>query len=96
MAQITWSPSALEDVDAIAAFISRDSVDNAALFIDRLISITDRLLDFPESGRVIPEIGNEMCREIIFGAYRIMYRIEDDEVWITAVVHGARDWQPDF
>jgi plasmid stabilization system protein ParE len=54
MAQVIWSPSALEDVDAIASYIARDSTDVAALFVRRLISATDRLSDFPESGRVIP------------------------------------------
>lgn len=92
MAQVIWSPSALEDVDAIASFIARDSADTAALFVHRMISATDRLCDFPESGRVIPEIGNVSCREIIFGSYRIMYRIESGDVWIAGVVHGARDW----
>ena len=94
MAQVIWSPAALEDVDAIAEYISRDSPDQAALFVDRLIEKTDRLESFPLSGRVIPEIGNESCREIIYGSYRIMYRIEADQVWITGIVHGARDWRP--
>ncbi len=94
MAQVIWSPAALEDVDAIAAFIARDSIDNASLFVNRVVSATDRLQEFPESGRIIPEIGDLRCREIIFGAYRIMYRIEGAEVWITGVVHGARDWHP--
>ena len=54
---------------------------------------TGRLQDFPLSGRIIPEINKPDCRELIYGAYRIMYRIEGDEVWITGVVHGARDWR---
>lgn len=95
MAQVIWSPSALDDVDAIAEFIARDSIDHAALFVKRLISATDRLSSFPNSGRIIPEIGNESCREIIYGSYRIMYRIVNDEIWITGIVHGARNWQPE-
>jgi plasmid stabilization system protein ParE len=95
MATIIWSPVALEDVDSIAEFIARDSADNAALFINRLISMTDKLEQFPDIGRVIPEIGDDSCREIFYGAYRIMYRIEGDEVWITGIVHGARDWHPE-
>ena len=35
MAVIIWAPSALCDIDAIADFIARDSVDNAALFVTR-------------------------------------------------------------
>ena len=96
MGKVIWAPSALQDVDSIAEYIARDSVDRAALFVVRLIEITDRLQNFPFSGRVIPEIGDESCREIIYGAYRIMYRIDKSDVWITGVVHGARNWAPDL
>ena len=92
MAKIIWAPSALSDIEAIAAYIERDSVDEAALFVTRIIEMTDRLEKYPRSGRVIPEIGDEHCREVIYGAYRIMYRIFKDEIWITGVVHGARNW----
>lgn len=66
----------------------------ASLFVRRLIEATDRLRSFPLSGRVIPEICNPDCREVIYGAYRIMYRLEKGEVWITGVVHGVRNWRP--
>ena len=94
MGKVIWSPTALEDVDSIAEYIARDSTDHAALFVIRLIGATDRLQNFPNSGRIIPEIGNPGCREIIYGSYRIMYRIVEDAVWITGVVHGSRNWHP--
>jgi len=94
MAQVIWSPSALKDVDSIAQYIARDSADQAALFVARLMEATDRLVEFPESGRIIPEIANSSCREILVDSYRVMYRIEGDELWITGVVHGARNWNP--
>ncbi|HLD69660.1 MAG TPA: type II toxin-antitoxin system RelE/ParE family toxin [Candidatus Omnitrophota bacterium] len=92
MGKIIWAPSALKDIESIAGYIERDSIDQAALFVTRIIEMTDRLEKFPKSGRVIPEINNERCREIIYGAYRIMYRIVETEIWITGVIHGARDW----
>jgi len=95
MAEIIWAPSALADVDHIAEYIARDSDDFAALFIRRLFEATDRLREFPRSGRMIPEINDPDCREVIYGAYRIMYRIEGDKVWIAGVIHGARDWAPE-
>jgi len=93
MAEVVWAPSALEDMDSIAQYIARDSADHAALFVLRLCEATDRLQDFPLSGHAIPEMGDESCREILHGPYRIMYRISDDEVWITGIVHGARNWE---
>lgn len=94
MGKVIWSPSALNDIDAIAEFIARDSVHHAALFVDRLLDAADRLKKHPLSGRIIPEIGNQQCREVIYGSYRIMYRIVKNDVWITGVIHGARDWKP--
>jgi toxin ParE1/3/4 len=95
MAKVIWSPSALDDVDRIAEYIARDAPAKAALFATRLLQSAGRLETFPSSGRPIPEIGDSSCREIILGAYRVMYRIVGDAVWITGVVHGARDWQPE-
>ena len=94
MGKIIWAPSALRDIDSIAEYIARDSVDQAALFVSRIIAITDKLEYFSQSGRIIPEIKNKNCREIIYGAYRIMYRIVKHEIWITGVTHTARNWHP--
>jgi len=92
MGKVIWSPAALDDVDGIAEFIARDSPARAALFAERLIESTDRLNQFPELGRSIPEMSDSLCREVSVGSYRVMYRIDEGAVWITAVVHGARDW----
>jgi toxin ParE1/3/4 len=95
MAEVIWSPNALDDLDAIGEYISRDSVNAACVFVSRLIDAVEYLQQFPRSGRVIPEIGDENCREVVYGAYRLMYRLEGDDVWITGVVHAARNWKPD-
>ena len=92
MAKIIWSPTAIEDIDSIADFIAKDSIYHAAVFVSRLIETTDQLQEFPYSGRIIPEINNERNREIIYKSYRIMYHIEEKEIWITGIVHGSRDW----
>jgi len=92
MASLIWSAEALRDIDEIATFIARDSPDQAALFVARLIEATDRLVDHPRSGRVIPELESEDCREVIVAPYRIMYQIDHDQVLIVRVQHGARNW----
>lgn len=96
MGQVIWSTGALDDVDAIVAFIARDSAERAALFAQRIILATDRLASFPNAGRIIPEINQPTAREILLGDYRIMYRIRNEgDIWITAVIHGSRDWSAD-
>jgi plasmid stabilization system protein ParE len=94
MAKVTWAPSALDDIDSIAKYIAEDSAEMASLFVRRLMEATDRLQEFPLSGRMIPEIDDRSSREVSYGAYRIMYRVEGDEVWIlpgSSTAHAIGD-----
>jgi len=52
MGEVIWSPSALQDIDQIAQFIAKDSSDQAAIFVGRLIEATDCLASAPLSGPV--------------------------------------------
>lgn len=90
MAQISWSPSSLLDLDSIAEFIARDSAHYASLFVQSIVAHVDNLSEFPQSGRVVPEYGREDLREFIFENYRIVYRVRGELIEIAAVVHGAR------
>jgi plasmid stabilization system protein ParE len=57
---------------------------------DRVLRATDRLAGFPRSGRIVPELGIANIREIIVGSYRIIYRIQPEDVHLLTVHHGAR------
>ena len=52
--KLIWSPAARDDLHDIVLFIVRDNPDRAMTFGYELISETDRLPGFPESGRVVP------------------------------------------
>jgi addiction module RelE/StbE family toxin len=90
MAQVEWTPQALDDLDAICLFIARDAPQVAAVFADRAFRATDRLANYPRSGRIVPELAVENMREIILGNYRLIYRIRQDQVQVVTVHHGAR------
>jgi len=90
MAQVRWTPQALDDLDAICLFIARDAPQVAAVFADRAFRATDRLIDHPHLGRIVPELEIETIREIILGNYRIIYRIQEDQIHVVTVHHGAR------
>jgi toxin ParE1/3/4 len=62
----------------------------AVLLAERLIAAVEQIGQFPESGRVVPEIGEETLRDIVHGNYRIVYRLGSEAVEIIAVHHGAR------
>jgi len=94
MAEVRWTPQAADDLEAICLFIARDSPLVAAAFADRVLRATDRLADYPRSGRVVPELGIENIREILVGSYRVIYRVRQDIVHLLTVHHGARPLDP--
>lgn len=55
MGKVIWSPSGLNDINAMAEYIARDSIDRAALFVSRIVEATDQLQKFSLSGSLIPE-----------------------------------------
>ena len=73
--KLIWSASAQLDVKDIAFFISEDSPSAARRFIQSLFLAVERLADFPESGRVVPEFDDPAIREVIRRPCRIVYRI---------------------
>lgn len=90
MASITWTENALNDIDNIALYISKDSEFYAKQFVEKLINTTLKLENFPEIGKTIRELPQSGYREILFRKYRIIYRVEGDKVYIITVHHSAR------
>ncbi|MDW8202102.1 MAG: type II toxin-antitoxin system RelE/ParE family toxin, partial [Cyanobacteriota bacterium SKYGB_h_bin112] len=60
---VIWSPRAIEDVDAIAAYIARDSPTYASAVVSKILDATRSLSHFPFSGRIVPEFGEERIQE---------------------------------
>jgi plasmid stabilization system protein ParE len=60
------------------------------VFADRAFRATDRLVQHPCLGKIVPVLETETIREIILGNYRIIYRIREEEVRVVTVHPGAR------
>ena len=69
MADVTWTDQALEDLEAVCLYIARDAPRYAEMFARRVFQATDRLVTFPQLGRVVPEIGRDDIREVIVQRY---------------------------
>lgn len=89
-----WSPEAIEDIEAIASYIERDSPWYAKAVASKIVETAETILDFPEQGRTVPEIGDASIRERFVHSYRIIYRVEPERILIAAVIHGRRLLQP--
>ena len=91
MTTILWTDQAIADLAAIRAFIEQNSPHYASVVVARLIRTVDRLKDFPQSGRVVPEFERSAVREIFEPPYRIMYRlVRENEIHVLTVHHGAK------
>lgn len=92
--KVVWSPEALEDVEAIARYIARDSPHYAATVVEKILATVKIFEAFPHVGRVVPELGDPAILECFAYSYRIVYRVSLDSVMIVTVIHGKRLLDP--
>ncbi|MBI4634017.1 MAG: type II toxin-antitoxin system RelE/ParE family toxin [Deltaproteobacteria bacterium] len=88
--KIIWSPLAIDRASEIAEYIAIDKPSAADKWINTVFSKVKQLESSPKSGRVVPEIGNDQFRELIYGNYRIIYRVEKKQVSILTIRHGKQ------
>jgi addiction module RelE/StbE family toxin len=83
--KITWSPLAAEQVRDIASYIALDKPSVAEQWIGKMFDSVEQLIDFPESGRVVPELKINSIRELVQGNYRVIYKIQDNSISVLTV-----------
>ena len=64
-----------------------DNPVTAERWVDKIFDKVEKLSDFPERGRVAPELNNKIIREIIIGNYRVIYKMETNEISVLTVRH---------
>ena len=90
--KIVWTERASEDLGAIVRYIARHNPDAAASMGYGILDRADILCEFPEAGGVLPEFHDPAWRQLIYRAYRIVYRVNRDSesIEIVRVWHAAR------
>ena len=88
--KIKWSPLSLDRILEIAEYIAKDKQGASANWVDSVFKSVERLVKFPESGRIVPELKRSEIREILLGNYRIIYLIENDLISVLTVRHGKQ------
>ena len=88
--RIIWSPLAVDRASEIADYIAQDKPSAAEKWIDTVFSKVEQLKSSPEIGRIRPEINVSQFRELIYGNYRIIYRIETKQISILTIRHGRQ------
>lgn len=88
--KVKWSPEAVEDVESIAQYISRDSQFYARATVSKILDFSHSISKFPQMGRIVPEFNDRNIRERLVYSYRLVYKIERTGILIVAVIHDKR------
>ena len=88
--RVVWSPQALTDIEAIAAYIEQDSPFYARAVVAKLVAVTRQIAQFPLAARIVPEMRDTAIREHFVFSYRVIYRVDGELATVVAVIHGKR------
>ena len=83
--KIVWSELAVDRLNNIIDYISEDNIQNAISWAQGVFDNVDKLANFPEMGRILPELNNDKIRELIHGNYRIIYKLESNFISILTI-----------
>src|SRR5438874_13693077 len=89
---VILTPQSRNDLKHIVVFIARHNPERARSFGHELVERALAIGAFPESGRMVPEVGEASVREVIHRPYRIIYEIfrNPDAIYILRFWHAAR------
>ena len=90
-ARIGFAASAVADLEAIRSwYAGQQAPEVGERLLREIVAHVERLADFPESGRVVPEFGLVQLREMIHPPFRIVYRFDQDRVRVVRVWRSER------
>jgi toxin ParE1/3/4 len=90
---VLWTDAAERDLGEIIAFISSDN-QNALHVLKNIRDKAASLYSSPERGRIVPELhsnGIFIYRELIISPWRLLYRIAESNVYVTALLDSRRN-----
>jgi toxin ParE1/3/4 len=93
---VTVTQTAEDDLDEIVLYIAEDNPQIALKVLDKLQNKITALKYFPERGRKVPELLDKNIkeyRELIETPWRIIYKIENNDVRIITIIDGRRNVQ---
>ena len=94
MAEIIWAEPAASDLDAIADYIALDNPVAAADLVRRVLGHVEQLSEHPRSGPTLPELPGWRYRQIVEPPCRVIYRQEQERVFILHVIRSEQQLRP--
>ena len=93
MAQVIWTEPALDDLEAIAAYIALDKPDAAKGLVQRVVARVEQLALFPLSGGKPRELSGSPYRQLVINPLRIYYRVVGERVFVVYVMRGEQQFR---
>ncbi len=91
MAEVIWAVRAYEHLDQIGEYIAKDSPFQARRVVQLVVKESSRLRVNVRIGHMIPELREDLYRELKVFNYRILYKIlTEHRVAIIGIVHSRR------
>ncbi len=92
--QVFWTQTAQWDLKRIIEYVVADSEIQARKIYLTIKLKADNLQHLPLRGRIVPELRYFSVltyRELISPPWRIIYKMEENKVWVLAVIDGRRN-----
>ncbi len=88
---VKWTAHAKSQVRHIHNYIAQDSPIYARRVSEELVKKTIGLDELPRKGRKVPEVNDNVVRELSLYSYRVLYEIKSEHlIEVLAVVHKRR------
>ena len=91
---VKWTAPARDDLDEIIDYIAKKNINYAVKILDKIEDDVKNLDRFPGRYRIVPELekyGYLTYREIVVDYWKVIYKIENEFVYIMLVIDNRRN-----
>ncbi len=91
---VIWTNSAKYDLENIIEYIKIASISNAKEIFFEITEKCNNLYYFPIKCKIVPELQQieiVKYREVIYKKWRVIYKIDNQKVYILIVVDASRN-----
>jgi toxin ParE1/3/4 len=94
-ARVSIAESALRDLEDVREwYASQSAQETGERPVREIVESLAQLVQFPESGRVVPEFGQPSLHELVRPPFRVVYRLDGDRVRVVRVWRSERLMAP--
>ena len=93
---VKWTNDAIDDFDNIIGYIFKENKTNAKSMYLAIKEQCQSLDFFPLRGHIIPELqtlGFTHYRELIYKRWRIIYSVEEQNIYLLLIIDSRQDIQ---